>query len=278
MPPPPGPARAPWPKAAASSSSRPASTTADLARRAVTFNLEDAEPDRPRAADSQHHRQALHPPEQDARDQSHRLRADQGHRRRGVPAFLSILELNGMALVPSGRYLKIVESQARRGPRPSRCYTGDESVPAGDRFVTRAAARQQHLRRGRRARCSSASSRRDGNITAYAPTNTMIITDTGTNIRRMLRILEAIDVARTGEQIWIEPVHHANATRARDAADRDLRAGRRQRGAGDGRAAKRRPAAARARASRRRPAARSSARARRIAADQDPRPTSAPTR
>jgi general secretion pathway protein D len=53
---------------------------------------------------------------------------------------------------------------------------------------------------------------REGNVTAYAPTNTIIMTDTGTNIRRMLRIVEAIDVPRGGEQVWIEPIHYANAT------------------------------------------------------------------
>jgi general secretion pathway protein D len=40
----------------------------------------------------------------------------------------------------------------------------------------------------------------------------LIITDMGSNIRRMLRVLEAVDVPRTGEQIWIEPIHYANAT------------------------------------------------------------------
>ena len=51
-------------------------------------------------------------------------------------AFLSILELNGMAIVPAGRYLKIVESGRVEG-RPIPLYTGNDSVPDGDRFVTR---------------------------------------------------------------------------------------------------------------------------------------------
>jgi general secretion pathway protein D len=51
----------------------------------------------------------------------------------------------------------------------------------------------------------------EGNITAYAPTNTVIMTDTGNNIRRQLRIAQAVDIERGGEQLWIEPIHHANA-------------------------------------------------------------------
>jgi len=124
-------------------------------------------------------------------------------------AFLSILELNGLALVPSGRYLKVVESQGVESKTIPLLI--NENVPAEDRFLT-------HLLRVNNvsaedvanllARFKSA----EGNVTAYAPTNTLIITDTGTNIRRMMRLIEAIDVERGGEQLWIEPVHHANAS------------------------------------------------------------------
>jgi general secretion pathway protein D len=125
-------------------------------------------------------------------------------------AFLSILELNGMALVPSGRYLKIVESGRVEG-RAIPLYTEDEDVPGGDRFLT-------HLHRVNNISAEDAATllerfkSGDGSITGYAPTNMLIITDTGTNIQRMMRILTVIDVARTGEQMWVEPVHHADAT------------------------------------------------------------------
>jgi general secretion pathway protein D len=125
-------------------------------------------------------------------------------------AFLSILELNGMALVPSGRYLKIVESGRVEG-RAIPLYTENEDVPGGDRFLT-------HLHRVNNISAEDAATllerfkSGDGSITGYAPTNMLIITDTGTNIQRMMRILNVIDVARTGEQMWVEPVHHADAT------------------------------------------------------------------
>ena len=50
-----------------------------------------------------------------------------------------------------------------------------------------------------------------GNITSYGPTNMLIITDTGAQIRRMLRLVAAIDLPRSGTQTWIEPIHYANA-------------------------------------------------------------------
>lgn len=125
-------------------------------------------------------------------------------------AFLSILELNGLAVVPSGSYLKIVESGRVEG-RAIPLFTDESSVPRGDRFVTRL-HRVSHISAEDASQLLERFKSGDGSLTAYAPTNTLIVTDTGTNMRRMLRILNAIDVAKTGEQIWVEPIHHATAS------------------------------------------------------------------
>jgi len=125
-------------------------------------------------------------------------------------AFLSILELNGMALVPAGRYLKIVES-GRVESRPIPLFLDEEGVPRGDRFLTRL-HRVKHMAAEDAASLLERFKSGDGSLTAYAPSNLLIITDTGTNIRRMLRILGIVDISRTGEQIWVEPVHHADAS------------------------------------------------------------------
>ena len=53
---------------------------------------------------------------------------------------------------------------------------------------------------------------KDGDITVYAPGNLLIITDTGSNIQRMMRILEDVDVGGVGDQIWIEPIHYGIAS------------------------------------------------------------------
>jgi general secretion pathway protein D len=125
-------------------------------------------------------------------------------------AFLSILELNGMTVVPSGRYLKIVESAGIEN-QPIPTYTGGSATPGDDRYVTRM-HRVENVSAEDVAQLLSRFKTREGNVTAYAPTNTVIMTDLGSNIRRMLRLVEAIDVGRTGEQIWIEQIHYANAT------------------------------------------------------------------
>lgn len=124
-------------------------------------------------------------------------------------AFLSILELNGLTVVPSGRYLKIVESTGAE-LRPLPIYIDGQATPRDDRFITRM-HRLSHISAEDVATLLGHFKSREGNLTAYAPTNTVIMTDTGANIRRMLRILQEIDVARTGEQIWVEEIHHSNA-------------------------------------------------------------------
>lgn len=123
-------------------------------------------------------------------------------------AFLSILELNGLALVPAGSYLKIVESGRIEG-RPIPLLT-DGSVPRGDRYITRLHP-VRHISAEDAAKLLERFKSGDGSLTAYAPSNMLIMTDTGTNMRRMIRILAQVDVAKTGEQVWVEPIHHATA-------------------------------------------------------------------
>jgi general secretion pathway protein D len=124
-------------------------------------------------------------------------------------AFLTILDLNGMTIVPSGRFFYISETQGVE-TEPLPFYTDGQAQPRDSRFVTRM-HRVRNVSAEDVATLLTRFKSAEGNVTAYAPTNTIIITDTGTNIQRMLRILQEVDVPRTGEQIWIEPIHYAAA-------------------------------------------------------------------
>jgi general secretion pathway protein D len=53
---------------------------------------------------------------------------------------------------------------------------------------------------------------RDGDITAYAPTNTLVITDLATNIRRMEDVVKQLDVPMGGEKIWVIKLHTVSAS------------------------------------------------------------------
>jgi general secretion pathway protein D len=179
-------------------------------RARVTFNLEDAElPDLVRLISNMTGRRFILPT---------KLRAIKAtvfaptkvSVAEAYQAFLSVLEVNGFTVVPSGRYLKIVESSnVEHFTLP--IYEDGSSVPASDRYVTRL----HHLGNISAEDVTTLLGRfksPSGNITSYGPTNMLIITDTGAQIRRMLRLVAAIDLPRSGTQTWIEPIHFANAS------------------------------------------------------------------
>ena len=103
-------------------------------------------------------------------------------------AFLSILDTNGMTVIPHGRFLEIVESAGVAGRR-TEIYAPSSPVPDEDRYVTRL-HRLSHVDVNDAAAVLTKFKSKDGDITVHAPGNLLILTETGTTIRRMLRILE----------------------------------------------------------------------------------------
>ncbi|CAN5265739.1 hypothetical protein BH09MYX1_BH09MYX1_22830 [soil metagenome] len=125
-------------------------------------------------------------------------------------AFLSILETNGLTVVPHGRFLKIVET-AGIASQDTPTYGSGQAAPAEDRFVTRL-HRLQHASAEEVANILGHFKSKDGDITVHSGGNLLIITDTGSNIRRMMQIIEEIDVGSSGDQMWIEGLHYAAAS------------------------------------------------------------------
>lgn len=124
-------------------------------------------------------------------------------------AFLSILRINGMTVVRDGRYLRIIDTKGVETENTPISRNG--RIPNDARYITRL-EKLTDVTATDAAELLTRFKTEEGSVTAYAPTNTVIITDTGTSIRRMLQVLRAVDVPSTGEQIWIEPVHYATAS------------------------------------------------------------------
>jgi general secretion pathway protein D len=125
-------------------------------------------------------------------------------------AFLSILETNGLTVIPHGRFLKIVDSQGVNN-LDTPLYTAGERSTDEDRFVTRM-HRLSHVSADDVAAVLGHFKTKEGDIVVYGPGNMIIITDTGPNIRRMMEIIQDIDVGGAGDQIWIEPIHYGAAS------------------------------------------------------------------
>jgi general secretion pathway protein D len=139
-------------------------------------------------------------------------------------AFLSILEANGLTVVPHGRFYKIVESPDAKMGAP--VYVAGQAGTTEDRYITRI-HRLRHVNADEVANVLGHFKSKDGDITVYGPGNLLIITDTGTNIQRMMHILEDVDVGGVGDQIWIEPIHYGMASDIQSRLDEvfDLKAG-----------------------------------------------------
>ncbi len=106
-------------------------------------------------------------------------------------AFLSALDANGLTTVQSGKFIRIIESaEARRSP--VKTYSGDYA-PKDDQFITRI-FQLKYINSDEVSREFRDLTTRQGKLFAYEPTNSIIITDTGSNIQRIKEILETLDV------------------------------------------------------------------------------------
>jgi general secretion pathway protein D len=124
-------------------------------------------------------------------------------------AFLSILDANGMTIVPHGRFLKIIDSGGVV-TQDTPIIARGEPVPDSDRFVTRL-YRLEHVGGDEAMALLGKFKSKDGDLSVYAPGRLLIITDTATQVRRLMRIVEEIDVGGSGQHMWIEPVHNGTA-------------------------------------------------------------------
>ncbi|MDB4966663.1 MAG: hypothetical protein JWN44_2352 [Myxococcales bacterium] len=124
--------------------------------------------------------------------------------------FLSSLETMGLTVQPEGKVLKIIETnRARESAIP--IYGGNNEAPNQDQFVTRL-LRLEHVSPDELKVVLDRLKSRDGDITSYAPTNTLVITDLASNIKRMEDVIGQLDVAMGGEKIWVIKLHTVSAT------------------------------------------------------------------
>ncbi|MFZ1955629.1 MAG: type II secretion system secretin GspD [Desulfobacterales bacterium] len=125
--------------------------------------------------------------------------------------FESVLEVNGFSTVQAGKATKILPSpEARTSDIPTR--TSTKPVTPQDQLVTQLIpltyANADEIKRLFTPMVSKTSL-----IVAYAPTNTLIVTDVLSNIQRLIKILKEIDVADVGRQISVIPLQHADSTK-----------------------------------------------------------------
>jgi len=124
-------------------------------------------------------------------------------------AFLSALEVAGYTTVTVGKATKVVKA-GEASKSPLRVYHGD-SIPYTDNFVTQIINLENVAVKDISSVVKDLLSG-NGRVIAYSPTNTLIITDAATNIRRVYGIINELDVASPKSTIEIITLRYAEAT------------------------------------------------------------------
>ncbi len=123
--------------------------------------------------------------------------------------FLTVLSIKGFTVIPSGRVHKIVrEATARETNLP--LLTEDSQI-AGEQFVTRLLHLEHISAELMAERILTPLMPRTGNVIAYAPANTLIITDSAANIERLVQIIRRLDLPSSVDQLEVLRLQYANA-------------------------------------------------------------------
>lgn len=128
-------------------------------------------------------------------------------------AFLSALAINGMTVVPSGPFLKV--KPARAAQRDSiETYTG-EYFPNDDQVITKI-IKLKYISAEEVNKNLRILQTKEGEIIPYAQTNSIIMSDYGTNVERFVKIINEIDVPGFEEQLEVIRIKFA---KSKDIAD-----------------------------------------------------------
>ena len=118
-------------------------------------------------------------------------------------AFLTALAMNGYTVVPSGNFLKI-RSLQNATTDSIETYAGNY-FPNSDQLVTRI-VKLKYINAEEVQKTLRPLVNKQGDITPYAPTNSLIITDFGSNVERMSNIINQLDVPGFEEKLVVIPI------------------------------------------------------------------------
>jgi general secretion pathway protein D len=124
--------------------------------------------------------------------------------------FEAILQVKGFTTVQGpGGITKIVPVREAK-ESPIETLPGTRRVPDRDLYITRLIP-LRFVKADAIATTLRQLVSKDASMVAYAPTNTLILTDSASNVRRLLTIIGQIDVETYQEQIKVIPIQFADA-------------------------------------------------------------------
>ena len=132
-------------------------------------------------------------------------------------AFMTALASNGYTVVPSGKFLKIQKiDDAKSG---TEIYSGGY-YPNSDQLITRI-IRLKYIDADDVSKTfDKVIKSKSGQVIAYEKTNSLIVTDLGSSVDRISRVLEELDKPGFEEQLKLIPIKHAKAKDMADLIDK----------------------------------------------------------
>ena len=124
-------------------------------------------------------------------------------------AFLSAMEVSGWTTVTVGNVTKVVKSN-EAAKTPIRVHHGG-NIPFTDNFVTQIIELENVSVTDISSVVNDLKSK-DGSVIAYAPANTLILTDAATNIRKIYRIINQLDIAAPKAKMHMVTLANAEAS------------------------------------------------------------------
>lgn len=131
-------------------------------------------------------------------------------------AFLSALEINGFTIVETPAGLLNIVKKKDSLTKPTEIYKSDNTLVTDehgkitDKYITRI-VQLTNISAKEIQSIVDAMKSDGGRVTPYPTTNSLIITDSGSNINHMLRIIKELDQEGPQEQIQIIPIVNADA-------------------------------------------------------------------
>ena len=123
-------------------------------------------------------------------------------------AFLSALYMNDLTIVTMGSFLKVIEAKSALQSN-IRVFVGDYAPPSEE--IITLIYPLKYLSAEDIQRFLVDLVPRNGRITSYPNTNSLVMTDTGLNLRRIIAILKSVDVPGHEDQLESIPIRFANA-------------------------------------------------------------------
>jgi general secretion pathway protein D len=137
-------------------------------------------------------------------------------------AFLSALAINGFTVVPSGGFLKI--RNARSAQRDNiETYSG-AYYPNSDQMITKI-IHLKHITADTVQKDLRLLTSSYGEMSAFGQTNSLIISDFGANIDRVMKIINQLDVPGFEDQLEVIGIKYAKAKDIADLIDKVVNKG-----------------------------------------------------